>query len=136
AMRDAVAYHGSNDAQIVGVPGDVREQLAHWKSALAVPAKLPRRLEQASRTAFRKRERTLEGQRFAVIAIEQRLGIERIHVRWAAVHEHEDHTPGSRSEVRLLRRRRIGLRRSAVFREGAGKAHQAESTVGMPQQVT
>src|SRR5262249_30889086 len=115
AVRYAIADHGAKDAQIVGVPGDVREQLAHGKSTLAVAANLPRRLQKAACRAFRERQRALERQRLAVIAIKERLGIERVQMRWAAVHEHEDHALGPRGKMRRLRRRRIRLSRAALF---------------------
>src|SRR6266851_9435129 len=89
-MGHTVADHGSYDAELVGMPRDIGEKFAHRQSALAVMAKLPGRLEQAARVAFGKGERALEGERLAVVAREQRLGIERVEVGGSAVHEHED----------------------------------------------
>ena len=103
------AMHRVDHAQVVDMLGDMREQFAHRNPALAVLLELPRRLEQV----VRRRElnaRLIERQRFAIVPIEQRLGVERIDLRRAALHEHEDHPLRPCRKVRLLRQQRIDRR--------------------------
>ena len=84
-------------AEVVDVAGDLREKFADPEAALAVLRELPRRGEQIARRG--ELDAGLgEGQRLAVIASEQWLGIERIDVRRPALHEQKDHPLGPRRE--------------------------------------
>jgi hypothetical protein len=80
----------------------VREQTADGNPALAVLPELPRRFEQVARRAFGERERAFEGQRFAVVLNQPRLGVESIEMRWPAVHEQENDALGLGGKMRRL----------------------------------
>ena len=55
AMVDAVADHGANHAELVDVPGHIREQLTDSDSALAILLEFPRRLHQSADLIFAER---------------------------------------------------------------------------------
>ena len=82
-----IGVQRADDAQIVGARGHVRKQVAHHDAAVAVRLKLERRRHESelgvATVGF-----------FALVLGEGRLGIERIDVRRAAVHEQENHAPG------------------------------------------
>ncbi len=55
--------------------------------------------------------RLLEGIRLAVVALQQRLGVESVHVARPAFHEDEDDALGARGELRGLGGERVFLHR-------------------------
>ena len=94
--------HRSDQADVIHHAADLREKIAHLRAALAVFFETPiGRLIKAFAL--------LHG--LIVVSGEIRLGIKRVHVADAAIHEHEDHALGLGREVRLLGRERIVLRR-------------------------
>ncbi len=77
--------HGANQADVVDDRRDVRKQLAHRQTALAVLSKLPRRFEQCSDLV--ELPWRVKRQWFAVHLCQLRFGVKRVDVRHAAVHE-------------------------------------------------
>ncbi len=114
AMIHAFAHHRADDAQIVNATGDVREQRTDRNAALAVVLKFPGRFHQRTGIASGESQRTLDGQRLAVIAREPLLGIESIHAGRTAVHEQEDDALGRRREMRRARSHGTGRRAVAA----------------------
>ncbi len=109
AVRGIGAVHRAQDAKVVHVLRHVREEFAHRQPALAVLLEPPRRLQQFAR--LRKlHPRLLERIRFSVVALEQRLRIEGVHVARPAFHEEEHDALRPRRKVRRLWRQRIGHR--------------------------
>jgi hypothetical protein len=84
--------HRADDAQVIGTLRDMRKEVADVDSALSVTTKPKRRAEHAPRTARRRELRCGDrhADRLAVLAVEARLGIERVHLRGAAVHVEKD----------------------------------------------
>ncbi len=82
-VRLLVRVHRREHAQVVRALRHVRKKLAHPLPALSMLRELPRRSEQL--------RRALVAARFAVIALEQRLVVKRVHMRHTALHEHHDH---------------------------------------------
>ena len=78
-MAAVRAMHRLDEAQLVNQARHLGEQLAHPHAALAVLFELPRRLEQIECFA-RNHLRAFERQRLAVVALQQRLVVERIHL--------------------------------------------------------
>ena len=97
-----VRLHRANDAQFVDDVAHVRKKIADRGAALAARAESPlRRLE----IALEVPELPLpivDRDRFAVIANEPRLRVERVDVRDAAGHVQKDHAFGPRLKVRSL----------------------------------
>ena len=99
-----VRVHAAEHGDVVNALGHFGENLAHLHARLTVPLKLKWRLEQTARAALR-----LEigiGRTLAVILVERRLGIERIHLRRPAIHEQVNHPLGARRKMRRLRGQR------------------------------
>jgi hypothetical protein len=96
---------------LVGLRSDAREQLRNLHAGLAVALELPRaaphrrlgKIDAIGLQPFRHLGR--DG--FAAMFGQFGLGIERIHVAHAAVHEQVDHCFGVRRKMRRLRRQRI-----------------------------
>ncbi len=87
--------HRTHDAQVVGTASDVRQEIADVESALSAFAKLPRRLERRT-DVVELRRLYLHFERQAVLAIQPRLGVERIDLRRPAVHVEKDDPFGPR----------------------------------------
>ena len=130
-VRYAVADHRADDAHVVNVPRQFREQFAERNAALAVSFELKRRFQQPAHLFFGKREGALERQRLAVIAFEPGLGVIDIEVRRAAVHENEDRPLGPRLKMRLLRGKRVARFFSS---QQPAQAEQPESAGGPAQE--
>jgi hypothetical protein len=121
-------------AKVVGAGTDVGKQFAYWMAALAMLMEFPRRLEQVSGGGkLHTRLRARVG--LAVIAIQQRLGIKRVDVRRATLHEQKDDPLGPRREMRRLRSERILLRPFARFREQRGERQGAKADRGAGEQL-
>ena len=86
--------------------GQVREKLADRDAALAVLLEFERRAQQVAGLA-RNDARLGERQGLAVVAIEERLVIEGVDLRGAAMHEQEDDALGPRGKMRRARGQRI-----------------------------
>ena len=126
-----VGLHAADDAQLVGVRGDLGEQLGDPEPALAALLELPGRAHQ-----LRAGDAARPGRRLAVGRGELRLVVERIDVRRCPVHAEEDHSIGSGREMRGLRRKRRVLRaRPGRHRRQAGERQVAEPGGDSLQQV-
>ena len=98
--------HRVDHAEVVHAPGQMREQLADRDPALAVLPEPERRAEQIPRLA-RHHPRLGERQGLAVVALQERLMVERVDLRRPAVHEQEDDPLRAGREMSLARRQRI-----------------------------
>lgn len=106
-MVGDVGVHRANHAQVVGVLGDARKQLADLDAALAVLLERKRRAKGRAGLAL---GREVQRNGFPVELSELGLRVERIDLRRAAVHEQEDHALGLRGQGRFLRcHRRAGV---------------------------
>ena len=107
----------ADDAQVVDALGHVRKQLAHPHARSGrTGANFQRRSQQVAGLG-RNHARLGERQRLAVVALEQRLVVERIDLRRPAVHEQEDHPLG-------LARAKCGGRTASGF---AGRSSPARA---------
>ena len=109
AVQRRFADHAADHAQFVGARGDVRQQIADPQSRLAALLELPQALQPLA--AWTGALRTGVGFQLGRLAVplgQLGLGIERVDVRNAAVHEQKDHVLGPRREMRA---RRPGFRR-------------------------
>ena len=93
-IRD-VGRHAAQHADVVGVLGDICEDLGDPLPALAVLREFERRCEQLSFFAG-----------LAAVGLELRLVVERVHVRRAALHREEDDALRLRGEMRRSHRER------------------------------
>ena len=136
AVRRVGAVQGVEDAEVVDQLGDVREERADHDPALAVLLELPGRAEQLARLGELD-PRLGEGERLAVVALEEGLVVERVHVRRPPLHEEEDDPLRPRREVRGLRvqgvRRALGGRR--LLGQQPGEGHRAEPGRGATERL-
>ena len=102
--------HRSNQGDVVGHPGHVREEFADFRARFAAFLELPLRLLEEELLVARPiaRLRMIEGDLLAVIGGELRLRVETIDVRDAAAHEQEDDALGLTGKVRRLRCECVG----------------------------
>jgi hypothetical protein len=96
------------------MPGEVREEVADPVAAFAVLGEFPGGGEEVA-GGGELDAGLFEGEGLAVVASQKRLGIERIDVRGAALHEEEDDATGAGGEVRRFGGEGIGGRRGARF---------------------
>ena len=121
AMGGVGAVARVEKADVVDMPGDMREKLADMDSALAILAELPRRPEKIA-GGGELDSRLLERQFLAVVGLELRLVVEGVDLRRPPLHEHEDHPLGAR------RHPVSGVGR----REGCGRFASEERLCGKP----
>ena len=112
-MIHAVAVQAADHAQLVGMFGDLRQEVADLQARLAARPKRLDRREQRILGHFAPRHHHAEalGQRLAGVLHEVGLGIEQIDMARPAVHEQPDHPLHARLEMGLARaiRRRGGF---------------------------
>ena len=80
-MHDTVRDERPDEANVVHMPSNIREQVRDRQSALAVASKLPRRAQDrigAVRELASDRAEALR-ERLPVALVEQRLGVEGVH---------------------------------------------------------
>src|SRR5436189_186078 len=94
-MRGQVGLHRAQQADLIGMVRDVREELGNPESALSVLRELPFRAEQLGAGTYRRR---------ASVGGEPGFVIEGIDVRRPAAHAEEDDALRPRRKVRLFRR--------------------------------
>jgi hypothetical protein len=94
----------------------------------------PRRFQQVRRGG-ELHPRLGKGIRLAVVAIQQRLGIERVDVRRAAFHEQKDDPLGPRRQMRRFGCERILLGRFACLSEQGGERQRAEADRGAGEEL-
>ena len=144
AVIDLLNFHRPNYTEFIDDRSHVRKQLADRQSAFAIVAELPGRLEQVTRRC--KLQRRLERQRLAIHFRQLGFWIERIDVRYTAVHEQEDDVFRLRLEMRIARSQRIAA--DGIDGDGIGsgsrtgnrvqhsqKRRVAEPTCDLPQQI-
>ena len=106
AMGGVCAVCAVDKTDVIHMPCHVREQFTDHVTALAVRFELPGRGQQVA--GFGEGYlRLVKRQRLAVIALEQWLVLEGVHVRRAAFHEQKNDALGPRPEMRTLGRQRI-----------------------------
>ncbi len=96
AMRRIGAMNGTQHAQIVDMLRHLRKQLTHRQTAFAMAFKPPGRFQQIA--LFGERDpRQIKRQRFSAVAVQQRLGVEGVHMGRATLHEQKDNSLCSRN---------------------------------------
>ncbi len=94
---DIVGDHGADDAEVVGVAGEVGKQIADFEAGLAVAGEFEWRGEEvAGAGALELGHGEWEG--LAGVRFEGGLGVEEVDVGGAAGHEEEDEILGARGE--------------------------------------
>jgi hypothetical protein len=120
-MGKTFVIAGTDYRQVIGTRGSVREKIGHFETGLAMALELPRRAEHKGVLELAVLEvRVAEtGRRMlAVQFVQQRFGIERIHLARAALHEQMNHALGRSRPRGTLRRERIdGLGGCVALRE-------------------
>src|SRR5262249_37912474 len=104
AVGYAFGVHALQEADVVDMPGDVREEVGHPFARLPVSPKAPEVLHDAmlnDRTIAGKRAGVAKGHHPPIIAREPRLVVERIDLTRATLHEDENDALGLR---RMMRR--------------------------------
>ena len=99
-MNRLIAVHGTDQAQVVGVLADLRQQFRDPQPAFTSALELPGRGHQTAATAPASRTGRIR---------ELWLVVKRIQVRRTALHAQKDHTLGFAWEVRCLGRQRMSL---------------------------
>ena len=105
-MGGVGAVGAMNETDVIHMPRDVGKQFAYFVTALAIRLELPRRGEEVAGLG-EGHLRLGKRQRLAVVALQQRLVLEGVHVRRAAFHEQENDALGPRPEMWPLGRQRI-----------------------------
>ncbi len=94
-----IRCHRADDRHVVDAAADIGEQIAYRNTALAVLPERPRAIEHhADVVELRGSDRHLD--RLTMLALQTRLGVERIDLRRSAVHEQKDHARGPRAKMR------------------------------------
>ncbi len=136
AVVDALPYHGADDAEIVGACADMRKKIAHRKAALPVVFEVPQGFHQRPGLFIVKIQRAIDGQGLAVVAVETRLGVERVNAERPSVHEEKDYSLRLRGEMgRFLRQGIYGkvCRPQVRFlRQERGQRENSEPAGGVP----
>jgi hypothetical protein len=101
-MIDSIAHHGSDDAEIVRTPCDVRKELTYGYAALPMLPECPRRLHEAANIVFAEGQSALERYGLAVILVQPRLRVERVDAGRSTVHEKENDTLDAGSDVGMF----------------------------------
>ncbi len=99
AMCRALGVQRADHAQLVGVPGQLRKQLADPDAAFAVLGELKRRTEQRAEVLALAAD-VFTQQRLAIVGVEPRLRIEEVDMTGPAPHEQKDDPLGTGNEVR------------------------------------
>ena len=107
AMARVGAVDAVDDAEVINSTAYLREEIADWNAALAAGSEFPRRTQQVAGGAGDD-SRLGEGQLLAVVAVEQGLVVEGVHLGWAAVHEEKDDPLGLCGVMPLADRQRLG----------------------------
>ena len=96
--------HRADDGDFVGVLRDVRQQLRHVQTRLAMLPKPERAPHQpAGRVGRRQVFGDVFQNRLAMTAIEFRFWIQQVDLRWSSLHEELNHSLRTRLKMRLLR---------------------------------
>ena len=101
-MAVVACVHAADEAKVVGNLRSVRQQLAEIHAALAMFFELPRATEKFAAGLIGEAILDAAAVIHAVAALQLRLGVSKVHVARAAVHEQGNHRFGAWREVRLL----------------------------------
>ena len=134
-MSRRVRVHRPDHAQVIRMTRRVRKQTADLQPTLSMPRELKRRLHQVShRTSVRSHLR-IARVRLAVILLQRRLRIKRVHLRRPAIHEEKHAMLRLRRKVRPPLRQRRCRKRVRCHqicqrqpREATSGTHQAFTT--------
>ena len=133
-MRRVGAVHRPQDAEVVHVPGNVREKLAHREATLTVRPEGPWRLQQLARLG-KLHPGLLERIRLPVVPLQERFGVKRVYMARPAFHEQKYHPLRARRKMRHPCRkgiRRRGVRRKKRLQGEITKSHSALAEKGPP----
>ena len=100
-MQRQVTKHRTDDADVIGHSGDVREQVADPKAALAPLPEFPRAGEPHPIRVRVQRVGRVFADFLTFVLFQHRLGIEGVDMTGTAVHETKDDATDSRRKVRL-----------------------------------
>ena len=120
-MSVEAGVHRAHQADVVDDARDVGQQLGDLRTALTVLLELPRAAHERLAGAIHKTELHVAAVLLAAALRELGLGIGQVHVRGATVHEHGNHGPRLRRELRRLGPRVEGMR---WRRFGCGRREQ------------
>ena len=98
-----LARHRTDDAELIGYPGDMREEIAHPSTRLAVLTEFPGRCKRVA-IVVELRGRSLHRKWLAIEIQQSRLWIKGINLRRPTIHVEEDHA------ARACRKMRGGKR--------------------------
>src|SRR5258708_6686164 len=96
-----IGDHRSNDAEVIDILSDMREDLADLRAVLPILLEAERRPHQIPGCELGPRR--FEGQRLAVELVQHRLVVETIHLRKPTLQENYDDVFSLRRKVRRFR---------------------------------
>jgi hypothetical protein len=129
-MIAVIGVAGADDTKIVDALPHLGENLAYFEPALTISAERKRRTHEVAGGAVR-----LDfwaGHRLAVMLVKKRLGIERVHLRPAAIHKEKDHPLDPSREMRRFHPQRPLARGAERVRE----RQHSETIAHQPKNVT
>ena len=130
-----IGVHAANQAKVVGTFCDLWKNFADLQTALSAFVEFERRGEQL-RVWIHRPFNKIRGQFFAVVANEERLVIEGVHVRRPSVHEEKDDALGPRRKMGFMQACGFRSRRSAgEIREKTGESEVTEAATAALQQL-
>lgn len=98
-MIGDISVHGANNAEFIGVCGCFAEQVADHEPAFPAGSESPGRRIQGAGGPFG--GEVSGGDFFTAASLQFGFVVERVDVRWSAIHEQVDHVPDSRRELWL-----------------------------------
>ena len=135
---DAVGFAGTDDREVVGAGGDVRDPVGEPLAGLAVLFPGALRGEQRGFGFAHRRDDGAEavGQALAGQLVQQRLGVEEVHLRRTAFHEEEDDALGTGPDLADAGLQgRAGGGHVDVLGEQVAEGHGAEAEAGVEEEV-
>ena len=137
-MVDAVRLAGTDDREVIGAGGDVRDPVGEPLAGLAVLLPLALRSEEG-RLGFAHRgddRAETVGQALAGQFVQQRLWVEEVHLRRTAFHEKEDDALGAGLDLTDAGlQRRAGGGDDDLLGEQVAEGHGAEAEAGVEEEV-
>ena len=135
---ESVGLAGADDRQVLGAFRDVRNPVGEPLAGLGVPSPLPLGGQQRGSGFSHRGDDLAEavGQLLAGELLQERLGVEQVHLRRTALHEEEDHALGAGrdgADSVALRRTRGGD--SKVAGEQVGEGHRAHAESGVEKEI-
>ena len=108
-MGYPVGVHAVDEAEVIDLPGNVREELRNQLAAFTVAFEAPGRFHHPLRSHLAA-ARDAKLDLLPVVLIKARLVVEGVYLARSALHEDEDDALRPRSEMRFLRCQRRGFR--------------------------